>query len=160
MAVVPVEMIFFHHFCAVSWTKNFCGSTLCFLMDQYFSWKDNFLLSKYLCSTNRMACLCCCCYLCNPLSRAALFTPVLQGEEGSVHGGGRGQRSAGHRAASKLTKAVSSQAAAACHPLMPSDFYLSLGNSFKGLDVSIVLVTACVCCVVTGRGLKMTLSVK
>lgn len=82
---------------------------------------------------------CCCCYLCNPPSRAALFTPIMPGEEGIG-----AQWREGPEPHPNNLKDVCSKAAA-CHPLKQPDFYLSLGNSFEGPDVSILLAKACLC---------------
>lgn len=59
--------------------------------------------------------------------------------------GGAGERPDTETHPNKL-KAVCS----CCHPLSQSDFYLSLGNSFEGPDVFILLAGAylCVCVVV------------
>lgn len=47
----------------------------------------------------------CCCFLCNPPSGAApCLPPSGRVRRGSVHGGGRGGRVAGHTAASEHTK--------------------------------------------------------
>lgn len=72
---------------------------------------------------------------------------------GSVNSGGRGNGMTRLWAMFKKKKrrAVCSQAAAACHPLMQPDFYLSLGNSFEGSDVFIVMAWGCLCVCICSR---------